>query len=111
MGEAIANLLVQDNHENKTYNITGEIAYSYADVAQTLSEISQKTVEYIDLDKILYEQLLTDIHLPEFLIYLTKGTVVDIKQHQYEINSSDLKTLLGRSPSDLKSALKELYKL
>ena len=111
MGEAIANLLVQDNHENKTYNITGDIAYSYADVAQALSEISHKKVEYTNLDEILYEQLLTDIHLPEFLIYLTKGTVVDIKQHQYEINSSDLKTLLGRSPSDLKSALKELYQL
>ncbi len=111
MGEAIANLLVQDNHENKTYNITGDVAYSYADIAQTLSEITNKQVNYTNLDKTLYEQLLKDIQLPEFLIYLTKGTVVDIKQHQYEINSSDLKTLLGRSPLDLKSALKELYQI
>lgn len=110
MGEAIANLLVQDNHENKTYNISGDVAYSYADIAQILSELSNKKIEYTNLDEKLYEQLLTDIQLPEFLIYLTKGTVVDIKQHQYEINSSDLKTLLGRSPLDLKSALKELYK-
>lgn len=37
MGEAIANLLVQDHHENKTYNITGDVAYSYEDIAQILS--------------------------------------------------------------------------
>ncbi len=111
MGEAIANILVQDNHENKIYNITGDIAYSYANVAQTLSELANQKIDYVDLDEILYEQFLTDIHLPEFLIYLTKGTVVDIKQNQYEVNSSDLKTLLGRPPLDLKSALKELYKL
>lgn len=111
MGEAIANILVQDNHENKIYNITGDIAYSYANVAQTLSELTNQKIDYVDLDEILYEQFLTDIHLPEFLIYLTKGTVVDIKQNQYEVNSSDLKTLLGRPPLDLKSALKELYKL
>ncbi len=111
MGEAIANILVQDNHENKTYNITGDIAYSYADIAQTLGELSHKKIDYIDLDETVYEQFLIDLHLPEFLVYLTKGTVVDIKQHQYEVNNSDLKTLLGRPPLDLKSALKELYKL
>lgn len=111
MGEAIANILVQDNHENKTYNITGDVAYSYADIAQTLGELSHKKIDYIDLDETVYEQFLIDLHLPEFLVYLTKGTVVDIKQHQYEVNNSDLKTLLGRPPLDLKSALKELYKL
>ena len=111
MGEAIANLLIQDNHENKTYNITGDIAYSYAEIAEILGEISHKNINYVDLEEMAYGQFLTDIHLPEFLIYLTKGTVVDIKQHQYEVNSSDLKMLLGRPPLDLKSALKELYKL
>lgn len=111
MGEAIANLLIQYGHENKTYNITGDVSYSYADIAQTLSQISNKNINYINADEAQFEQLLKDIQLPEFLIYLTKGTVVDIKQHQYEINSSDLKTLLGRSPLDLKSALKELYQI
>lgn len=111
MGEAIANLLVQDHHENKTYNITGDVAYSYEDIAQILSQLNNKKIEYTDADEILYEQLLTDINLPQFLIYLTKGTVVDIKQHQYEIHSSDLKTLLGRAPLKLELALKELYQL
>ena len=62
MGEAIANILVQDNHENKIYNITGDIAYSYANVAQTLSELANQKIDYVDLDEILYEQFLTDIH-------------------------------------------------
>jgi NAD(P)H dehydrogenase (quinone) len=111
MGEAIANLVIQNNHENVIYNITGEHAYSYDDIAQIFSEISHKQVNYIDADEAVFEQLLKDINMPDFMIYLTKGTVLDIKQHQYEVATPTLSTLLGRSPLDLKSALKELYQL
>ena len=111
MGEAIANLVVQNNHENVIYNITGEHSYSYDDIAQVLSEISHKQVNYIDADEAVFEQLLKDINMPDFMIYLTKGTVLDIKQHQYEVTTPTLSTLLGRSPLDLKSALKEIYQL
>ena len=111
MGEAIANLLMQNGHENKIYHITGEHAYSYQDVAQILSEISNKDVTYTNANEETFEALLKNIQMPEFMIYLTKGTVLDIKHKQYEIESTTLKDLLGHSPIDLKSALKELYLL
>lgn len=109
MGEAIANLLVQSGHKNKTYNITGSGFYSYQDITEMLSEISGKKVNYHPLENDEYVSLLESFGLPKFLIYLTSGTVLDIKSGQYEIESSDLEMLLGRKPTSLKTYLTQTY--
>jgi uncharacterized protein YbjT (DUF2867 family) len=38
MGEAAANILLQNGHENKIYDITGSELYAYDDIAKALSE-------------------------------------------------------------------------
>jgi NAD(P)H dehydrogenase (quinone) len=111
MGEGIANLLLQSGHENQIYNITGEQAYSYQDIAQALSELSNQEIKYTNIDENVFEKSLIDINTPNFMIYLTKGTILDIQQKQYEVATTTLKDLLGRSPLELKAALKELYQL
>jgi len=111
MGEAAANVLLQTGHENKTYDITGNELYSYADVAQALSEISGKTVNYIDADPEEYSEKLKNFGVSEFMISLIAGFATDNKNHQYEIVTDDLEKLIGRKPSALKEALKEIYSL
>lgn len=111
MGEATANLLLQSGHESKTYDITGSAGYSYQDVAQTLSQLSGQTVPYHDTDPKAFEQQLHAIGLPEFLIYLTAGTVLDIKGHQYELHSDALRKLLGREPAGLQAMVQEVFAL
>lgn len=109
MGEGIANLLVQSGHKNKTYNITGSEFYSYQDIAAMLSEISGKKINYHALENDEYISLLEGFGLPKFLIYLTSGTVLDIKNDQYEIESLDLEKLLGRKTTALKNYLTQIY--
>lgn len=108
-GEAAANALIQDGHENKTYSLVGSHAYSYQDIADLLTEISKQKVNYQNLDDASYRDLLQSIGLPEFLVYLTHGTVLDIQQHQYEVASTDLETLLGRRTQPLKDYLTAIY--
>src|SRR5690606_6739375 len=58
MGEATANALLQNGHENKIYEITGSELYSYEDVAKALSELSGKSIAYTDIEPAkLSEQL------------------------------------------------------
>lgn len=109
LGEAIANLLLQTGHENQIYNLVGSYAYSYQDLAHLLEEIKQTTVSYQDLAEQNYRDLLGQMGLPEFLIYLTHGTVVDIANHQYEVASTDLEHLLGRKSAPLQEYLKTIY--
>ena len=109
MGEATANLLLQNGHEGKTYDITNRANFSLQDVAQALSQLSGRAVAYNNPSDATFKQLLQDVGVPEFLIYLTTGTVRDIKDHQYEIQSDALRQLLGREPAGLQAMLKEVF--
>jgi len=109
LGEATANAIMQDGHENKIYSLVGSHAYSYQDIADLLSEISDQKVNYQNLDDSSYMDLLQSIGLPDFLVFLTHGTVCDIQQHQYEVSSTDLEMLLGRKTQSLKDYLTTAY--
>jgi NAD(P)H dehydrogenase (quinone) len=111
MGEAAANVLLQNGHENQTYEITGSDLYSYEDVANELSALSGRTVNYADADPMIFLTRLKAFGLPEMAVLVVTGFSADIKNHQFEILTKDLEKLLGRKPSSLKEGLKEVYDL
>lgn len=105
MGEAAANVLTEHGHEGKTYDLAGPEAYSYADVARVLSAIWQRPVAYRDVSAEAHEAALRAAGLPDFMVYLTSGTLRDIREGQYEVDRRDLATLLGRRPMSLREIL------
>lgn len=109
MGEAAANVLLQNGHENKTYEIAGNDLYSYEDVAKTLSELSGKTVSYTDADATTFPEQLKQFGVPEIGVIIVSGFSADIKNKQYEIVTNDLEKLLGRKPTNLKDSLKQIF--
>lgn len=110
MGEGTANLLLQEGHENKTYNITGSNSYGYADVADALSKIAQSKINYTHISEEYFTNFLKKIGFPDFAIYLHAGTIYDIKTHQYEIEEKTLENLLGRPTASLDEFIAELFK-
>jgi NAD(P)H dehydrogenase (quinone) len=111
MGEAAANVLLRDGHENKTYEITGSELYSFKDVAEALSSLSGKTVVYTDADPATFPSKLKELGLPEIVVLIVSGFAADIKNHQFENMTKDLEKLLGRKPASLKESLKEVFNL
>lgn len=109
MGEAAANVLLQDGHENKTYHITGSELYAYEDVAKELSSLSGKTVNYTDADAATFPDLLKQWGVPEIGIFIVSGFSEDIKNRQFEIVGKDLENLLGRKPTNLRDGLKQIF--
>ncbi|MFJ9590889.1 nitroreductase family deazaflavin-dependent oxidoreductase [Streptomyces acidicola] len=55
MGEAAANALLRNNHEGKSYELTASKSYTFADIAQALSERSKKPVPYVSPDPQSFE--------------------------------------------------------
>jgi NAD(P)H dehydrogenase (quinone) len=111
IGEAIANDLLDNYTENKTYEITGSQAYSYPEVATELSKLSGKTVSYTELDSKTYTELLQKVGVPEHFIQVFTAFAADIKNNQHQKVTVDLEKLLGRKPISFSLALKELYNL
>ena len=111
MGEATANLLLQDHHENVIYDIVGSQSYSYAELVDEINELTQGNINYNNITAEAFAENLKKIGFPDFAIYLHGGTIADIKNHQYEIPSDTLEKLLGRPTANAQTFLQEVFNI
>jgi NAD(P)H dehydrogenase (quinone) len=111
IGEAIANALLENDCKNKIYKLTGSESYSFDDVANCLTELSARKIDYKALEKSAFEARLKERGLPEVMIERIAGFLIDIKNGQEEEIRPDLENLLGRKPASLKQGVKILFNL
>ncbi len=109
MGEATANLMLQEGHVGKTYDLTGAASISYAEIAEGLSRLVGRNLPYFDIPESALRVMLREAGMPEFPIWLTLGTLEDIRAGQYDLVSRDLESLLGRRPNSLDSMLESIF--
>lgn len=110
MSEATANVLIDSvSHENKEYLISSNRLYSISDVATYLSELSGKTINYIDADEKVFVETLTNAGVPQEYVGLTTSFAKAIKNKEFELYDNTLATLLGREETSLKDYLKSAF--
>lgn len=109
--EAIANVLMNENFENQTFNFTGSDAYSFYDVATALSELTGKQVNYKSIEVEPFKKIMLNNGVPELMVKKIVGFNLDIKNGQESTVTNELQHYLGRKPKDLKEGLKLLYNL
>jgi NAD(P)H dehydrogenase (quinone) len=110
-GEAMANVLVKEGFENKTYSFTGNESYSFYDVAMALTELSNKAVNYTPVDVLAFENMMLQKGIPQPMVKKIVDFNTDIKNGQEEETTNHLEMKLGRKPASLKEGLKELFSL
>jgi NAD(P)H dehydrogenase (quinone) len=109
MGEATAKVLNTGGHENTTYTLANVETYSYQNVAEILSEISGKEINYFSPEVEDYTKTLTDAGVPKQYIDMFSGFALAKAKGEFDIVSDDLEQLLGRKPASLKTYLKTIY--
>ena len=107
--EAMANVLLNENFENKTYQFTNNETYSFFDVADILSELLKKEIKYTPIELSIFEENMKQRGLPTTVITKMGGFLMDIKNNQETVVTDDLKNKLGRKPASLKEGLKVLF--
>lgn len=111
LGEATATILATTGHENKTYQLTGAAAYSFADVAAALSSLANKPVSYFSPEPAAFEEALKGFGLPAEIIGMSLGFSAAIQHNDFDVVKPDLEQLLGRPVTSLSGYLKEAYQL
>lgn len=109
MAEATANILTGSTHAGKTYHFTNLEAFSYQEVAQLLSEITGKTINYVSPTADEYAQTLTKHGVPADFIGLFSSFAIAQAHGELEMVGSDLEHLLGRKPTSVKTFLSQVY--
>lgn len=107
--EAIANVLLNDNFENKTYQFTNNETYSFFDVATILSSLSGKNIKYTPIELSAFSETMKQRGVPTVAINKMGGFLMDIKNNQETVVTNDLETKLGRKPATLQEGLKVIF--
>lgn len=109
MAEATANVLTSQGHENKEYSLSNTENVSLQEMAQDLSEIVGKQINYVNPPQDIYVETLTGAGVPAEYIGMFAGFAEAIKQGEFSTEKTDLENLLGRKPMTAKAFLKEVY--
>lgn len=109
MAEAFANVLSSEGHENKIYEISNSESYSFQDVANALSAHTGKTVAYHTVSADEFAKALSGAGVLEAMIGFSLAFATGAKDGDFDIPNNHLEQLLGRKPSSLDEAIREIY--
>lgn len=109
MAEAAAIVLTSGGHVGKIYNITNLETYSYQDVADSLSEITGKSINYVSPTADEFVEALKNMGVSQEMISGFTAFALAQAANEFNITGRDLAELLGRNPKTLVEYLTEIY--
>ncbi len=109
LAEAVANVLLTEGHDNKEYAMNNVENYTMKNIAETLSKITNKSVNYKSPSPEDYTAVLTKAGVPGEYIGMFVGFAAAIRQGEFNAVTTDLENLLGRKPISLEDFLKQVY--
>lgn len=104
--EAIAVTAATAGHDNATYELGADVAYSYADLAAEVSRQIGKTIPYNDLPADVYAGILKSFGLPEGFAFVLADSDVQAGQRALYDDSRTLSRLIGRPTTPLAEVVK-----
>lgn len=99
-----------DGHVGKVYELSGDNAYTLADLAAEVSAQTGKQIPYHNLPEAEYAAVLTGVGLPEGLAGAIAGWDAGASQGALFDDSGDLRRLIGRPTTPLKDAVADALK-
>lgn len=109
LGEATANVLAGEGHDNKAYELAGE-NLTQQQFVDLVNEVTSKEISLLAVDSDTHGKMLKEAGVPEDFVSLTVMIQKGIHEGGLEASHSDLEMLLGRKPTTVKEALQVLLK-
>jgi NAD(P)H dehydrogenase (quinone) len=110
LAAAAVAVLTGEGHENKIYELDGEVAWTYADLAAEIGKVTGKEVVYTDLPAEQHRAALATAGLPGPFIEMVVGLDANTKDGLLSDTSGQLRALIGRSPTPIATTIAEIVK-
>ena len=106
--EAAAVVLATDGHENKTYELAGDTAFTMAELAAEISTKAGKTIPYNDLPEAEYAKILEGLGLPAAFAAILAQSDVGASQGGLFDDGHQLSGLIGRPTTPISALVANL---
>ncbi len=98
-------VLTGEGHENKTYELSGDTAWSYAEYAAEVSKQTGKEIGYNAVPAATYVGILTGAGVPEFMAVILAGVDVSAEKGELAVTTGDLSRLTGRPTTPIADSI------
>ncbi len=105
IGEVAAKVLTEEGHEGKTYTLTGPAAISFHDIAEMLSEVLGKKVDYIPISLAKAKETMLGIGLSEWKAEVLIEYARAHSQGYSNFTTEDIEQLTGHTATSYKEFL------
>lgn len=109
LADAGVEVLTGQGHENRSYELTGPAAVSYAEIAAKISAVTGKNVSYVSPTREVFTAELTKAGVPAEYIGLFAGFSEATKEGEFASISTDLEKLIGRKGGSVEAFLEQEY--
>lgn len=103
--EAAAVVLSQEGHFGKVYELAGSNAYSMPELADQLSELCGKKIDYLNLSYYDLKQVLLSVNIPEMIADVIVEADKLSQDGELFSDSNDLSNLIGRKTLSIHQAI------
>lgn len=98
-------VLTGEGHENKTYELSGDVAWNLSEYAAEVSKQSGKDIVYNAVPIDVYMGILTGAGLPEPLAQIMAGVDVSVEKGELAGTPGDLSRLTGRPTTPIADSI------
>ena len=98
-------VLTGEGHENKTYELSGDTAWGYAEYAAEIAKQTGKEIGYNSVPVETYIGILTGAGLPEPVAVILAGVDVSTEKGELAVTSGDLSRLSGRPTTPIADSI------
>ena len=109
LAEAIAEVLISEGHENKTYYLTNPEKVNFAAVSEFLSGQLKANITYFSPSSVDYVNKLTGAGVPVEFAQFFAAFGSAIQEGEFNTEQTDLENLLGRKPIGFREYLSSVY--
>lgn len=101
--EAAAEVLTNEHHINKVYELAGDNAFTMTEFSATLERLHGKPIKYVNLSEEAYKNALVGVGLPEPFAALLADADTGIANGQLFEDGRQLSRLIGRPTETLEA--------
>jgi NAD(P)H dehydrogenase (quinone) len=111
LAEAAVNILLNPSaYVNKILEFNGSEQITFSEIAKKISEIMREPIQYISPEMAEFEVTMNKFGLPNHIIEILSTFSSAIANGEFDQQSNDLETVLGRKTISLSEYLNATYK-
>lgn len=104
----LAKIALNPQWQQRSYLFSSDKSYSLQDIVNCISHKSGKVIIYKPITEQDYEVALSQSGMPNYLSNAIAANTFDIENDNYDINSNDLKNILGRDLKTIENYIENL---